>query len=101
MTLTQEQIPATAHDSCKTCGAPIIWTMTDNLKPMPVNRDPVVGGTVDLFRVDGPDVRAHIVKPAHLAFGRKGLRRSHFETCRQAGDHRKPVSRKGSSHVRR
>lgn len=71
-------------EKCRTCKASIIWTTTVNGKDMPVDADPVEGGNLRVYRdpIDG-DARSDVVK-AHLSFGRKDLRLSHFVKCPQA-----------------
>ena len=56
---------------CKSCGAEIIWTLTESGKRMPVDAEPALRSAVFLERpADHPVQRAH-VGPAHL---------SHFAT---------------------
>lgn len=88
--------PAAAASSwptqpCGGCGAPVVWTTTANLRPMPVDPEPAPDGNVLLTAV-GLGVRAEVVgNPARL-FGRTAYR-SHFSTCPKAGDYRRPSRR--------
>ncbi|MEU5939392.1 hypothetical protein ABZ807_09395 [Micromonospora sp. NPDC047548] len=70
-------------EQCRTCQAPIIWAVTDRDKDMPVDAQPSDKGNVALSVDDKGRVRARVV-PAHLAFGRKDLRLSHFVGCPDA-----------------
>lgn len=70
-------------EQCRTCHAQIIWTSTVNGKDMPVDAVPAVGGNLALSIDDKGRVVSRVV-PAHLAFGRTGLRLSHFVRCPQA-----------------
>jgi len=58
---------------CKSCGAPIVWKMTDKGKPMPLDPKPK---TVCFQNDDGTIT----VKLAYI---------SHFATCIWADQHRK------------
>jgi len=69
-------------EKCRTCEAPIIWAVTERGKPMPVDAEPTPDGTV-LLEPLGLGFRARVL-PAHRAFGRKDLRKSHFVLCPDA-----------------
>lgn len=73
---------------CTSCKKPIIWTVTDRDKRMPVDAQPSDAGSVALSIQDGV-VRSRVV-PAKLRFGRTNLRTSHFATCSNAAGHRRP-----------
>lgn len=76
-----------ATDTCKSCGAAIIWARTSAGKPMPVDAALTRGANVRL-RWEGSDVRADVVK-ASLAFGSTDTRMSHFVTCPKADQWRR------------
>jgi hypothetical protein len=67
MSLTPEQHAARIRQ-CTSCGAPIVWLMTQYAKPMPTNADTVT-----------PE-DSTFSKPRHV---------SHFATCPNADNHRK------------
>jgi hypothetical protein len=87
--------------SCRTCDAPIIWTITTNGKRMPVDADPVVAPRG--FRIDEE------VDAAQIGFNEDDLRpgkdvvatfttspapgellyQSHFATCPDRDEHRR------------
>jgi hypothetical protein len=88
---------------CRSCGEPIIWTITTNGKRMPVDADPVVaprGFRIDETQLDsaqmgfndddlkpGKDVLALFTGepyPGELLYI------SHFQSCPQATQWRKP-----------
>lgn len=70
-------------EKCRTCQAPMIWTVTDRCKDMPVDAQPSKDGNLALTLDDKGRVRSRVVAP-HLAFGRKDLHLSHFVRCPQA-----------------
>lgn len=72
------------EDTCRSCGAAIIWATTDRGVSMPVDRDPAAGGNVSLTPHAARDGqwRAAVVAP-RLAFGRTDLRMPHHATCPQ------------------
>jgi hypothetical protein len=72
-------------EDCRSCNAPIIWTVTERGKAMPVDAEPAEGGNLAIdWDIPGQlRVRSRVVKP-HLAFGRKDLHRSHFVLCPDA-----------------
>lgn len=72
---------------CRTCNhAPIIWAMTKNNKPIPVDAEPdSLRGNIELKTIGGV-VRADILKPSAE---RNDLRMSHFATCPRASEWRR------------
>jgi hypothetical protein len=61
---------------CRSCNAKIIWLLTKNLKPMPVDADTVEPGDTELnLQTKSNPEGTHI---------------SHFSTCPNANQHRKP-----------
>ncbi len=64
---------------CRSCGALIVWVVTQNGKRMPVDAQPSEKGNL---RIDNG---VAYVEPAYE--GPKYL--SHFATCKQAAQHRK------------
>lgn len=79
--------------ACRSCGAPIVWTVTMNGKRMPVDLDPVgdVPGAM-LFRVEedpsNGDLIATFIK-SDQRYREEELYVSHFATCPQADQHRR------------
>lgn len=69
-------------EKCRTCQADIIWAVTERDRDMPVDAQPTPDGTV-LLEQTGSRLVARVL-PAHRAFGRKDLRKSHFATCKDA-----------------
>ena len=65
-------------DKCRSCGAPIIWTVTSKGKRMPVDAKPVEGGNVRLDQ----DLLGNTV--ASIVPDGTGDRVSHFATCPEA-----------------
>lgn len=66
--------------SCKSCGAAILWALTDNGKRMPVNAEPVENGNLLLVAdEDGP----------RAIYATQGTHVSHFATCPYAENWRK------------
>jgi hypothetical protein len=70
--VTFEETTTEAHERrivrCSSCQAKIIWLLTKNLKPMPVDAD--------------------TVEPADSTFNH-ARHKSHFATCPNANQHRK------------
>jgi len=64
-------------NKCKSCDAPIRWAKTAEGRPHPLDAEPI--GSVGYLSDDGERVTF-----------RKGYR-SHFATCPQAAQHRKPA----------
>lgn len=67
---------------CRSCGAPIIWSKTENNKLIPINLEAKLGGNVEL-REGG--TLAIVVKPDQT----KRRYQSHLATCPDATKHRK------------
>jgi hypothetical protein len=78
---------------CRSCGAPIIWALTEQLKRIPMNPDPVVPpGLFVLDEVVGSGKPPTAISLAR-ATGPSGPRlyESHFATCPDAAKHRRPA----------
>lgn len=76
-------------DTCRSCQARIIWTVTTGGKDMPVDAEPATDGTIQLVdrRHLGLKPQARVLKVADR-FGKTRLRLSHFVSCPQAGQWR-------------
>lgn len=71
-------------DRCRSCNAPVIWTVTVKDKRMPVDAEPSPDGNVELTsRTVGPPLATVHPQPP-LDAGQ--LRLSHFATCPHAKD---------------
>jgi hypothetical protein len=81
-----------ATDTCRSCSAPIIWALTRNLRPMPVDAKPVAGGSVQPFDNGGTSPVAEVLSVAKQ-FGKTGLRMPHHATCPQGAAWRRPKAR--------
>lgn len=81
---------------CRSCQARIVWTTNvSSGRRMPVDADPVAGGNVVLVSGnDGPEARVltkdELARRAPRLDGKPDLHVSHFATCAQAKDWRKP-----------
>lgn len=74
--------------TCRTCGAPVVWTITEYGHRMPVDYvPPLLGGNIELVEQAQGDP---IAKVHGAATARPGFYVSHFATCEQAEQHRKP-----------
>jgi hypothetical protein len=60
---------------CRSCGAPIVWARTQSGRLMPVDREPVDGGSLLLERVGGE---------YRVSVALNGGFRAHFATCPDA-----------------
>ena len=89
-----------AVNTCRSCGAPIIWAISESSgRRMPIDAQPVEGGTILLQHIlAGEPSMAHITKPeervalaAQAATRGEPLRLfvSHHATCPQADDWRR------------
>lgn len=74
--------------TCRECSAPIVWAMTPDHQPMPVNPTADERGNVHLETVRG-GLRATVVSRRDRA-GHDELHLSHFATCSAAAKMRKP-----------
>jgi len=77
--------PATHETTCSSCGAPIVWGITEAGKRMPLDKTPHEKGNVVM--VDGACL---VLSGEALALARKDeLLISHFATCPNAQKHRR------------
>lgn len=69
--------------TCRSCGAEILWSETMTGKKIPLDPEQVLGGNIVL---EAEGALARIVKPE------PGVKRyrSHFASCPQAEQHRRP-----------
>jgi hypothetical protein len=72
--------------TCKSCGAEIVWAVTESGKPIPVNPLDGYGGNLELV-TDNRGVTTAVVNNTL----KRGYT-SHFATCPNAKEHRKPAS---------
>lgn len=80
--------------TCRSCRKPVIWTLTEKGKRMPIDADPeeirrpltVADGNLIICR-QGTDGEADTVR--YVPAG-KGRYRSHFASCSSPAKHRKP-----------
>lgn len=71
-------------DKCRSCEAPVIWTVTVKDKRMPVDAEPSPDGNVELTPTPvGPPLATVHAQPP---LGVDDLRLSHFATCPDAKD---------------
>lgn len=68
--------------NCGSCGAPIVWVLTQNRKRMPMDAEPVKmpPGQYKLASRDDGTIDAYLVNRVWI---------SHFATCPNADQHRK------------
>lgn len=90
-------VPAshTARSVCRSCDAPIIWaTSSTSRKSMPLDAEPHPDGTIDLdvARWVGAyqGQLAATVSSTLPLFDAGGMYRSHFASCPNADEYRKP-----------
>ncbi len=72
--------------SCRSCGAPIYWALTEAGKRMPVDADPSPAGTC-VLTLEDRGLRVAVLTDHALDFARRNgraLRTSHFATCPDA-----------------
>lgn len=74
---------------CRSCGAAIVWTLTEAGRRMPVDVEPADDGALRLEESQGGSdvVYAFVVRGNVRPRG--PLYRSHFATCPNAASHRK------------
>lgn len=84
--------------TCRSCGAPVLWTITVKGKRHPVDPDPHPDGTIKLVAgVAGAAPKSYVMAGLDLVAMREGrtpLHRSHFATCPHAAQHRRPRGRR-------
>lgn len=115
MMAARSETPRTGPGRCRSCRARVFWAMTGSGRVMPVDADPHEAGDLVLYTeqiatftgwesIDGVlNVRPAnaeertLALPMFAGLARSTpLRRSHFVTCPNAGQHRRP-RRKGGA----
>lgn len=89
-------------ESCRSCGAPLIWARTEKKRWLPLDAEPVdarSGASVFVLReTDQPKPLALAVTPA--AFPGEPLYVAHFGTCPHADKWRRAKARAELEHER-
>lgn len=77
------------QSNCRSCDADIIWGVTEKDKRMPVDADPVEGGSFALVNeeVNGKTI-VRAVWRTRAPEGTTEFHASHFATCPNAEQHR-------------
>jgi hypothetical protein len=70
-----------SHATCSSCRKPIIWTVTEAGKRMPVDAAPTGKATVLVRNPEDPTTPISKQRDVYI---------SHFATCEHAAKHRKP-----------
>jgi hypothetical protein len=73
--------------ACKSCGASIIWALTQNGKRIPLDAEPAERPS-GLFRLEGSATGS--MPPIAISAAGEPVYLSHFVTCPNADQHRKP-----------
>ena len=73
-------MPEPGVGRCKSCSQPVLWCLTKNEKPMPVNPTPILNGNLEL---DGDHALYVKPDPSVTRFV------SHYSDCPQGDQHRK------------
>lgn len=81
--------------TCESCGAPIEWArFAESGKPIPLDVGIVANGNLEVVeRRDGGDAIVRLLGRVDAELARdagRGLRRTHFATCPNAKQHRRP-----------
>jgi hypothetical protein len=75
---------------CRSCGAPIIWTVTEKGNRMPIDAEPSSDGRFRKERVlPNGDKLVHFVKDSELVENTARLYASHFQSCPDSKDWKK------------
>lgn len=73
--------------TCSTCGARMVWAVTEAGKPIPLDSRSTPNGNLVVEDLDAPELRARAYLP--LLDGDAPRFTSHFATCPDAALHRK------------
>lgn len=76
---------------CRSCGAPVLWTRTENGKAMPVDAEPYAGESprgLFVLRRERGEAPTAVAVPAG-AFPNELMYVSHFSTCPNSDDWRR------------
>jgi hypothetical protein len=75
--------------ACRSCAGDVIWAITINGKPIPIDAAPVAHGNIELEERPDGKIVAHVRSGNVLnAMGVSERFVSHFATCREAGSWR-------------
>ena len=77
---------------CRSCGAPLLWALTERGRRIPLDRNPVPDGNIEIKETeDGPPISRVVSGQGTLSPGLFPATRykSHFATCPNAKRHRR------------
>lgn len=77
--------------ACRSCGAPVVWALTEAAKPMPLDKaEPTAADNLIAWQDEAGVLRVRYAHPSGLGLG-PGERTatSHFATCPNANAHRR------------
>lgn len=81
--------PGPVVSACRSCGAPLLWVITDGGKRMPLDADPTPAGTFVVADRDRDALRVSYVAPDALLIDDPPRYVSHYATCPDADRWRK------------
>lgn len=87
-----EHISTDVKSVCRSCGAPILWAFTEKGRRIPLDRNPVPDGNIEISDpTDGPITSRVVSGQGTLSPGLFPATRykSHFATCEFAKRHRR------------
>lgn len=85
-----------ASSACRSCGAPVFWLLTERGKRIPIDDEPVEDGNI-VIRWDwdkGENVAHYVGKDEEIGSDEERYV-SHFATCPQSKNWRKPTHERG------
>ena len=87
-----EHISTNVKPKCRSCGAPLLWALTKKGRRIPLDRNPVPDGNIEIEEADeGPPMSRVVSGQGELSPGLFPATRykSHFSTCPNAKRHRR------------
>lgn len=78
--------------TCRSCGARLLWAITEKGRSIPLDRNPVPDGNIEIEEFEeGPPMSRVVSRQRELSPGLFPATRykSHFATCPEASQHRR------------
>lgn len=94
--MTRRKDPPGTPSECRSCKAAIVWVVTERGRPMPCDLEPADDGRFFLFRrddrIEAISINSDHASAVKARAANQRTHHSHFSTCPQRDEHRKPRS---------
>ena len=84
-----EHISTNVKPACRSCGARLLWALTEKGRRIPLDRNPVPTGNIEIEETDEGPPMSRVVPVLSPGLFPTVRYKSHFATCPNAKRHRR------------